>query len=651
MSASDALAAVSALERAGRLEEAMAQLMAVVAATEVPSDGLCARAAALCAQRGDPEAAATWALRTVDGGTDFRAWRAASRVLDRADPDLAPAGSRSLKVGLLGTANVEHLVPCLRLALARAGIAAQLYTGGYGQYWQEALDPDAGLREFDPDVVILIPDHRSLTRDPTTKDAGEWVEEELPRWIDVWKALREWTAALIVQLSFVLPEDDPFGLSAAAETRSPRHRLHALDRALADAARASGVAHVDVEALAGAIGKRRWFDARYWHVAKHAFSMAVAPELALRISAVVAAHHGLGRRVLIVDLDNTLWAGVIGDDGVAGIGLTGPRGEAHVDFQQAIADLAQRGIILAACSKNDEATAALPFETLPEMVLTREHFAAFVANWEAKPDNIREIASQLSISLDACVFVDDNPAEREAVRQALPMVDVIPLSPEPAQWRVELARYPWFEPGSFTAEDGRRAESYRARAAAATLEASASSLVEFHESLDMRATIEPVNDLSLSRTAQLINKTNQFNLTGRRHSEEAVRRMVDDPDCVHLTARLEDRFTDHGLVAVALGTIDGEILDVGTFVMSCRVIGRGLETELIEELTRVAEARGCRAVRGHYQPTDRNGLVTDMWLEHGFTEVPDVAPPLRSFVAEVAERPPRSTQISLRRPR
>jgi FkbH-like protein len=282
------------------------------------------------------------------------------------------------------------------------------------------------------------------------------------------------------------------------------------------------------------------------------------------------------------------------------------------------------------------------------MVLAVDDFAAFVANWDSKPANVREIARQLSLPLDSFVFVDDNPAEREAIRQALPMVDVLALSAEPAEWRADLGRYPWLEPGAVTAEDRGRGDSYRARAAAAELEAGTESLEEFHRSLQMRAVLAPIDEMSFDRVVQLIAKTNQFNLTTRRHSAADMRRIVGDPAWVHVTARLEDRFADHGLVAVALAHRTGDVLDVDTLLMSCRVIGRTLESVLVEELVTIARSDGLRAVRGHYVPTERNGLVADLWTRHGFREVEDVG---SGFTYELAveSHVPDSTHIAARR--
>lgn len=643
----DPLGEAAALARAGRHREAAEALEAAAASTEHPDEAVCSRAAAAWAGAGDGDRALRWAVRTVDAGTSFTRWRAASRVLDDVRPGGAPDQRRQMKVAVLATSNATALLPCLRLALARIGVGATLHEAAYGQYWQEALQPSETLRGFDPDVVVLVPDHHSVDDALEVDDAEGWLAAELARWRAPWDALRRWTSADIVQVGMVSPPNDPLGSAGATMPSSRRSRLRALDGALARAAASTGVSFVDADALASEVGKRTWFDDRYWHAAKHAFSMQVAPELGLRISAVIAARAGLGKKVVVVDLDNTLWHGVIGDDGLSGIELAGPRGEAHVAFQRALADLVRRGVLLAACSKNDDATARLPFERHPDMVLELEDFAAFTANWEPKPQNLERMSRQLGLGLDSFLYVDDNPAEREAIRRALPMVDVLRLSADEADWCQDLARYPWLEPAGLTDEDRHRAASYRARSAARTLELQGESLEDFQRSLAMTATLAPIDDLAFDRVVQLLHKTNQFNVTTRRHPPDAVRRMMEDGSWIHLTARLSDRFADHGLVAVALARAEGDVLDVDTLLMSCRVIGRGLETVLIEELSAAARARDLRTVRGHYVPTDRNGLVASLWADHGFAETGGGDDGSRSFEREATAEPTTEPPITI----
>jgi FkbH-like protein len=425
----------------------------------------------------------------------------------------------------------------------------------------------------------------------------------------------------VVQHTFAIPPEVALGHLAA---RTPGCRAAMLAAVNAELGRSAAdrVALVDCERLAGEVGKRQWFDARYWHRAKQAVSLNCVPLLARHTAAVIGAQLGAGRKCLVLDLDNTLWGGVLGEEGIGGIALgDGPAGEAFTAFQEYALALKAKGIILAVCSKNNEADVREVFERHPGMRIRLDDVAVLSASWDDKPAQIRQIASTLGIGLDALVFVDDNPAEREAVRQLVGEVDVIPLPREPHGYVRALADYPFFETAALTAEDTARADQYRARAQAAALAATATSLEDYHRSLDMVATVVPLDALTLPRVAQLVGKTNQFNLTGRRRSQSELAELAARPDTAVLCVRLADRFTDHGLVAVAIAVDRDGILDIDTWLMSCRVIGRTLEDEIAGLLVAQARRRGCAQVRGHYFPTAKNGLVSLLYERLGFKPV------------------------------
>jgi FkbH-like protein len=383
---------------------------------------------------------------------------------------------------------------------------------------------------------------------------------------------------------------------------------------------------IDCERLSALVGKQRWLDPRYWHLSKQAVSMQALPLLARHLTAVIAADLGLSRKCLVLDLDNTLWGGVIAEDGLAGIRLGGDQtGEAFVAFQEYLRRLKDKGVILAVCSKNNEADAKEPFERHPEMRLKLDDFAVFIANWDSKADNIVRIAETLNIGLDALVFVDDNKVECAAMHRAVPQVDVIALPADPASYTRTLSQYLMFETSAFTAEDASRTEQYRARMLARRLEKSVGSLDELWESLEMTATIAPFDELSLQRIVQLIGKTNQFNLTTRRHGLAQIEAFMQDPDCVHFSMRLRDRFTDHGLVALMIALQRGHILEIDTWLMSCRVIGRTVERTMLAHLCEHAAQRGVTTIRGLYIPAAKNQLAKDAYSQFGFLAVEEVA--------------------------
>jgi FkbH-like protein len=379
---------------------------------------------------------------------------------------------------------------------------------------------------------------------------------------------------------------------------------------------------LDCEQLAASIGTERWFDPRYWHLAKHAIAPPAMVPVARHAAALVAAALGLEKKCVVLDLDNTLRGGVIGEDGLDGIRLgSGVEGEAYAAFQEFLLELKRRGVVLAVCSKNDEAEARKPFRRHPDMRLRLEDIAVFVADWRPKPEQVRSVAESLSLDYSSLVLVDDNPVEREAVRRFLPEVDVVTLPDDPSFYVRALDRYLPLQPAFLTEEDTRRTDQYRARAAAARLRADAPSLDDFYRSLGMQASIVPFNDVDLPRIAKLVAKTNQFNLTTRRHGEARLRELAADPASVHFSLRLRDRFADHGLVGVMIAIEDGDSLDIDTWLMSCRVIGRDVESAMLNRLCLEAEERGLRRLRGTYVKTARNSLVGDIFERFGFALV------------------------------
>jgi FkbH-like protein len=567
---------------------------------------------------GAPTQALAAALAAAAASDAFIVWQSAAAVVDRVHASGAPPARRSARLAVLGSYTTTQLVPLLRLACRQAGIALDVYEAGYGQYRQEILDPASGMWAFGPEIVLLAVHDGALALPRHASDPDAAVAAEVERWASLWDAIGRASTARIVQHTFVLPAEPALGHLGARLPGSRTRLIQGVNAGLVERG-GRAVSFVDCDRLAGLLGKRRWFDPRYWYLSKQAVSLEALPLLARHTAAVIAATLGLSRKCLVLDLDNTLWGGVVGEDGLAGLTLgDGPAGEAFVAFQESVLDLKAKGVILAVCSKNNEPDAREVFEKHRAMRIRLDDVALFVANWESKPDNLRTIAERLGIGLDALVFVDDNPVEREAVRRLLPEVDVIDLPADPALYPRALADYLLFETADFTEEDASRTEQYRARAQAAELEAGHVSLEAFYRSLEMQATVTPFDEADLPRIAQLLGKTNQFNLTTRRHGPAALRAFVDDPRCVHLALRLRDRFADHGLVSVMIAVEDGGCLDIDTWLMSCRVIGRTVEAEMLAQLCQRAAERGCRFLRGTYVPTAKNGMAKDVFERFGF---------------------------------
>jgi FkbH-like protein len=428
-----------------------------------------------------------------------------------------------------------------------------------------------------------------------------------------------------------------------------------LNERVADAAVQSRVLLVDVARASARDGIEAWFDVTRWLQGKIEIAPQAAPTYGELFSRVIAAQRGQSRKCLALDLDNTLWGGVIGDDGLEGIvlGEGSALGESYLALQRYVKLLKARGIILAVCSKNELSIAEAAFRDHPEMVLRRSDISAFVANWDDKVQNLRAIARQLNIGLDSLVFVDDNPVERALVRESLPMVAVPELPSDPAHYVHCIAEAGYFEAVGFTNEDRDRADQYAANAEREALRGASQGIEAFLSGLDMKLDFGPVAAVDLARVTQLINKTNQFNMTTRRYSAEEVAQFVDSPENLVLQFRLADRFGDNGLVSVMVMrpvVDDPATLEIDTWVMSCRVFGRQLEYEAMNIAAEFARDRGARKLRADYFPTEKNGIVSNLYETLGFRRQCDSASERGGtrWLIEVDQYTPRQTFITRR---
>ncbi len=646
-SASRSLKMAETLRKARNHAEAIAHYQEAAAAVEIPDAVLCLGMARCQMACGEPAQAVHWLLRVVEAGEDFRAWQEAASLLDRIGrcDDLSTLVSvrRQARVWLTGSYTLVQLAPLLRLAALHDGIVLEIGEGDYGQFQQDALDAASPLYRFAPDVVLLALHHTALGLPHFAPDAPTLAGTAAANVVAVWDAIRTHSGARVVSTNIAAPPEEVFGHLATRVPGARTRLIDAINQRLGDAAAArTGVSLLDCEALSGLIGKRTWFDDRYWHLSKQAVSFHALPLLARHLAAVIAADLGLSRKCLVLDLDNTLWGGVVGEDGLSGIriGQGDAASEAFLAFQHYLKGLQEKGVILAVCSKNNDADAREPFVAHPDMLLKLSDFAMFVANWEHKPENLTTIARTLNIGMDSLVFVDDNPVERAVVRKFCPDVGVIPLPADPSGYVRALSDYLGFETTAFTPEDARRTEQYRAKAQISELESSASSIEEFHRSLRMRAVVAPFDELHMPRIVQLIGKTNQFNLTTPRYSASEVHSAMAEPGAVHLYLKLQDRFADHGLVSLVMARRDGESLDIHLWLMSCRVIGRTVEAELLSHLARAALRQGLRYLRGTYRPTRKNAMVRDLYAKLGFELVETQADGTTVWAYDLDVRPP-----------
>jgi FkbH-like protein len=409
------------------------------------------------------------------------------------------------------------------------------------------------------------------------------------------------------------------------EHRLPGSRAHfvtRLNHAIRAMAEEDGVDILSVDDRAARDGITKWHDTALWHRSKQEVAPTASPLYGDLVGRWLAAKQGRSFKCLVLDLDNTVWGGVIGDDGLEGIALGqgSPLGEAYVAFQEYARELSRRGIILAVCSKNDEANAVEPFEKHPDMVLKRGDIACFVANWSNKADNIRSIAQELNIGIDSLVFIDDNPFERNLVRQELPMVAVPEVSDDPTGYPVALSDAGYFEGLSVTDEDRERTSQYQGNKAREALKAAVTDLPSYLRGLEMELIWRRFDKIGLQRIVQLINKSNQFNLTTRRYTEEDVIAVMADPDAFGLQLRLTDRFGDNGIIAIIIGRLQADKdLYIDTWLMSCRVLGRQVEPTTLNLIAQEAAKLGAKRLIGEYIPTKKNAMVKDHYAKLGFT--------------------------------
>jgi FkbH-like protein len=574
----------------------------------------------------DPE---FWArLKSLTGlARDFEELFLLSSLRKKAHArKLAPAKTppQKRRLAILGGYSLYPLHELIEHLCEVENLPVELWQGDYDNYISEIMDDGSGLYAFAPEVVFLLPAERRCVYTGRLTDPRAAQQAEAQRVVDslleLARKVHDKTRAEIISTNFMLPARHDLGAYRTRALGSDWNFRAWVNLELGLAAPA--YLHIcDWAFLANRLGGLAARDERSWFESKQPGSPALLVELAREAAQLILALKRAPKKVLVLDLDNTLWGGVVADDGleVIELGDTSPRGEAFKAFQKYIVSLKQRGVLLAVCSKNDYAKASEPFEKHPDMVLKMEDFVCFKANWEPKSENIRAMAPELNLGLDSFVFVDDNPAEIEIVRQFVPEVATILLGPDPSTYVAQLADCRLFEPRSLTSEDAERTGQYRSDAQRKALEASVTDMASYLESLQMEAVIHEFSPVDVPRLSQLINKSNQFNLTTRRRSEAEVLAVMNDPEYAGYSLRLKDRFGDHGLISIVIGKKAGDTLQIDTWLMSCRVLKRQVEEEVLNELARLARARGCARLAGVFLPTPKNEMVRDFYGRMGFT--------------------------------
>jgi FkbH-like protein len=552
---------------------------------------------------------------------------------------ISSVGFAPLKLGIVASHTMDYLAAALPGTGLRHSILLDVVLAGYGQAAQELLNPDSSFAAQHLDCVLLAFDYRALGLDRVflkKEEAEEVVSAAINYVSSLAIGVRNVIHATCILQTLVLPSDPVFGGLDARVPGSPRAMIERFNLRLLNEVVKETDLVADVAFLASQVGLNIWNDARGWHKAKLPASLDATPLYADFLCRMLGSARGKARKCLVLDLDNTLWGGVIGDDGVDGIALgqNSAVGEAHVALQRFLLDLRRRGVVLTVCSKNEDANARIPFREHPEMVLKEDHIAVFIANWSDKANNLREIAATLNIGTDSLVFLDDNPVERGQVRQVLPEVAVPELTEDPADYIGLLANAGYFDAIAISDEDIARADFYQSNAARVSLQ-KVGNIEEYLRSLDMVATLSGFNAVGRVRIAQLINKSNQFNLTTRRYSESDVEAFENDPAKFCLQVRLADRFGDNGMISVIIFDRNTEEWSCDTWLMSCRVLGRRVEELVLSAVAEAAKESGVRRLKGIYLPTKKNGLVADHFAKLGFTKTSDLPDGGNTWVLEL----------------
>ncbi len=537
--------------------------------------------------------------------------QAAHRTLPEPPPSLA---TKPVRLAILSSSTNTHLLPAIRVAGLRRGLWIDTYEPDFAQYLQELSDPASALHQFRPNCILVALDTQHLAAAP--------LAETLAHIQNTWTLAKNAFHCPVIHQT-ALPLYPP--LLGSNEHRLPGSKsafIAALNHRLRPIADDAGIDLLALDTRAAQDGIAAWHNPTLWHHAKQEITPAIAPLYGDLVARLIAAKQGRSAKCLVLDLDNTLWGGVIGDDGLEGIviGQGSASGEAFVAFQEYARELSRRGVILAVCSKNDEPNALEPFEKHPEMLLKRIDIASFVANWSDKAANIRQIAAELNIGLDSLVFIDDNPFERNLVRQELPMVAVPEVGEDPSGFITAIADAGYFEALAVTEEDRERTAQYQENKAREALKASTTDLNSYLRGLEMQLLWRPFDRIGLPQIVQLINKSNQFNLTTRRYTEEEILAVMDDPAAFGLQLRLLDRFGDNGIIAIIIGRLRNTAdLEIDTWLMSCRVLGRQVEPTTLKLIAEQAKNLGARRLLGEYIPTKKNGMVKDHYPRLGFT--------------------------------
>ena len=571
-------------------------------------------------------------LRRLASEPTYAAYTAAANALEAITPE--ESGLPPLRVAILRNFTLDTMIPVIKGEIALSGSYPMIYLGDYDSIARDALTPDSALYASQPDFVIIAQWLENLTPSLVARflslgptQVNDEVERVLTETDAMVASLRRHSNAPILVNNFPLPTYTTLGILDAQSEDYQTHAILRLNLELLRRARQwPDVYLVDYMGLMARVGSAQGMDDRYWHIGQAPIGNRAVVPLGQEYAKFFRALKGNTRKCLVLDCDNILWGGVVGEESLSGIKLgTSYPGSCYRAFQQEILNLHDRGVILALCSKNNEADVLEVFRDHQDMVLRETHFATWQVNWGDKVTNLTRIAKDLNIGLDSLVFVDDSQFECDLVREQLPQVAVLQLSTDPSTFRAKLSAGAYFDALVFSAEDRERNRMYRDDAQRRNLTESGSSLSEYLAKLEMVACIGLADELTIPRVSQLTQKTNQFNLTTRRYGEAEIRTLLQNPEAAVFYLKLSDRTGNLGIVGVAIMRYSEKLAEIDTLLLSCRVIGRGAEDALLAHILASAKARGCTSVRGRYLLSKKNMQVASFYAQRGFRLVAESA--------------------------
>lgn len=533
---------------------------------------------------------------------------------------------KKTKIALLGDSATQHLTQAIRGYGFELGFDLEIFEADYDQIDRQILLSASELYQSRPEYVILFQSVHKLKKKFYQTDSFQrhlFAEREAERFNGLVAELsKNIQGVKIILANFMELNDAVFGQYANKTNMSLLYQIRTLNcELMTQAVNTKNLFVCDIAALTSVIGQAAALDNRNYISADMAFSLNFLPNIAKSIVDIIQAASGAAKKCLILDLDNTLWGGIIGDDGVENIQIGDlDQGKAFTELQYWARELERRGVILAVCSKNDEAIAKVPFEKHPDMVLTLDDIAIFVANWDSKVDNIIKIKSFLNIGYDSMVFVDDNPFERGVVKHHLPEITVPDLPEDPADYLSYLCSLNLFETVAYTKDDSKRTAHFQQELKREVAQSSFTDEKEFLKSLGMTCEIQSFSTYNIPRSAQLLQRSNQFNLRTIRHTEQDLQNFASSDTHVSWTFSVDDQFGSYGLISLIIGKREGEELFIDTWVMSCRVLKRGVENLALNQIVQKAKKIGLKRIRGEYIPTPKNELVRDHYRNLGFTD-------------------------------